>query len=449
MAEERQAATAPGTAGGSGAPGGPGSAGRLLGHHPDFRRLFLGTSVSLLGSSVTAVALPLTAVVFLHASPGQMGLLGALTLLPHLVLGLPAGAWVERAPYRRILVTADLAQGLLLGAIPLLAACGLLRMWQLGAVAVLAGAGNLFETVTAQSFTPLLVPRDQLLPANSALMLSTSAVGTTGAALGGLLVSVLTAPYAIALDALSFLGSAACKARIRHPGPDRRRLTKEAPGGPGPSRGDLLGGLRAVLAHPVLRPVLLAATLGALAGRLQDVVLVLYLVRELRFAPGLVGAAVVAGGVAAVLGALAAPRVTRRLGPGRAFVAGMLVASLAGLVLATATATATEPRAAGLAVVAAAQLLRGAGPSLYGVNQQTLRQTLVAPALLSRVNAAWRFLVYGMQPLGALLGGLVGGALGLRAALVVGSCAMLLGTGVAAASPALTGRRALPEHAAG
>jgi MFS family permease len=446
VAGERRAAPAPGTAGGSGASGAPGSAGRLLGRHPDFRRLFLGTSVSLLGSSVTAVALPLTAVVFLHASPGQMGLLGALALLPHLVLGLPAGAWVERAPYRRILVTADLAQGLLLGAIPLLAACGLLRMWQLGAVAVLAGAGNLFETVTAQSFTPLLVPRDQLLPANSALMLSTSAVGTTGAALGGVLVSVLTAPYAIVLDALSFLGSAACKARIGHPGPDRRRMTKEARGGPGPSRGDLLGGLRAVLAHPVLRPVLLAATLGALAGQLQNVVLVLYLVRELRLAPGLVGAAVVAGGVAAVLGALAAPRVTRRLGPGRAFVAGMLVASLAGLVLATAPAT--GPPAAGLAVVAAAQLLRGAGPSLYGVNQQTLRQTLVAPALLSRVNAAWRFLVYGMQPLGALLGGLVGGALGLRAALVAGSCAMLLGTGVAAASPALTGRSAVPEEGA-
>ncbi len=126
------------------------------------------------------MALPLTAVVHLHASPVQMGLLGAVAWMPHLVLGLPAGVWVDRMPYKWTLVASDLVQTLLLGSIPVLATLGLLQIWQLYVVALLAGIGNLFETVTAQSFIPILVSRRQLLPANSAFMLSNA----TGSALG-------------------------------------------------------------------------------------------------------------------------------------------------------------------------------------------------------------------------------------------------------------------------
>jgi MFS family permease len=153
----------------------------VLGRYPDFRRLFVGNSISTLGSSVTTVALPLTAVVYLHASPAEMGLLGAVALLPYLVLSLPAGVWVDRMmSYKRLLVLADLAQALLLGSIPVLAILGVLRLWQLYVVVVLAGVASLFETVAAQSFIPRLVSRQQLLPANSALMLSNATVSTTG-----------------------------------------------------------------------------------------------------------------------------------------------------------------------------------------------------------------------------------------------------------------------------
>jgi MFS family permease len=399
----------------------------VLARYPDFRRLLAGNSISLLGSSVTTLALPLTAVVYLRASPAQMGFLGAVALLPHLVLGLPAGVWVDRLPYRRTLVLADLARTVLLGSVPLLATLGLLRIWQLYAVAVLAGVGDLFETVTAQSFTPMLVSRQELLPANSALMLSNATVTTTGSALGSALVSLLSAPIAIATDAISFLLSGLCKARIRDPGlvgdpiePRERRL-----------RGDILDGLRAVFAQRIVRAVTVAAAVGALAGQTQNVVLVLYLVRNLGFSSGLVGVVIAVGGVASVLGALLAPGITRRVGPGRAFIAGMLLAATAGLVLATVAG----PLAPMLVVVVAAQLLRGAGPSLYGINQQTFRQTLIAPDLLSRANATWRFLVYGTQSLGALLGGLLGSTLGLRATLVVSSGVMLIGTVIACVSP--------------
>ena len=460
--------------------------GSILRRYPDFRRLFAGNSVSLLGSSVTTVALPLAATVPLHASPAQMGLLGAATLLPHLVLGLPAGVWVDRMPYRRILVVADLAQALLLGAIPLLAGLGLLRIWQLYPVALLAGTGNLFETVTAQSYLPLLVPRRELLPANSALMLSNATVSTSGAALGGLLVSLVTAPVAIAADAFSFVLSALWKARIgtagpaadahagaRTPAAPGRRAARTArpavperpepvparqgcvPEGSGPEparsdrgsarpgpprlRTDIAEGLRAVFTHPVVRAVTVAATVGALFGQAQNVVLVLYLVRDVGLPSGLIGLVIAFGGVAAVLGALVATRITRRIGPGRAFIAGMLLASTAGLALAGAAG----PPWASLALLSLAQLLRGAGPSLYGINQQTFRQTLIAPHLLSRANATWRFLVFGSQAAGALLGGLAGSMLGLRATLLLSSAAMLGGTALAGASP-LRSLRELP-----
>ncbi|WP_346113775.1 MFS transporter [Nonomuraea maheshkhaliensis] len=407
----------------------------VLAAHADFRRLFLGNSVSLLGSSVTTVALPLTAVLHLDASATEMGLLGAAGLLPHLVLGLPAGVWVDRLPYRRTIVLADAARALLLGALPVLAALGLLRMWHLYAVVTLAGVAGLFEAVAAQSFTPSLVPRERLLAANSTLMLSNATLNTTGAAAGGLLVSALTAPVAIDVDAASFAISALLKTRIgvagRPPAAGERRRVR--------LRADIAEGLRAVFADRVMRAVILAATVGALAGQAQAVVLVLYLVHGLGLTAGLIGVLVAVSGVASVAGALVATRVTHRFGPGPAFIAGMGLASAAGLVLAAAAG----PFAVTLAVLVVSQVLRGSGPSLFGVNQQTLRQALIAPELLSRANATWRFLAYGGQALGALLGGAAGTALGPRATLVVTSCLMLAGTALGLASP-LRSLRELP-----
>lgn len=316
----------------------------------------------------------------------------------------------------------------------------MLHIWQLYVVAVLAGIGNLFETVTAQSFIPVLVPRQRLLPANSALMLSNATVNTTGSALGGVLVSLLTAPIAIAADAVTFLLAGLCKARIRTPGPAVVPTTSHKQH----LWAGIVEGLRAVFAHRIIRAVTLAATVGALAGQMQNVVLVLYLVRDLGLSSGLVGMVIATGGAAGILGALVATRITQRIGHGRAFIAGMFLAAGAGLVLAAAAG----PVLLALAILVVAQVLRGAGPSLYGVNQQTFRQALIAPALLSRANATWRFLVYGTQASGALLGGLLGSTLNLRATLVISSGAMLLGTAIAAVSP-LRSLRELPAQEVG
>nr|WP_191909877.1 MFS transporter [Microbispora cellulosiformans] len=399
----------------------------VLREFPDFRKLFTGSSISLLGSSITTVALPLTAVSYLHASPAQMGMLGAVSMLPHLILGLPAGVWVDRMSYRRTLILADFARAPLLGSIPVLAMFGWLQMWQLYVVAVLAGIGGLFEMVAAQSFTPAVVPRSHLLPANSSLALVTATVNTAGSGLGGLLVTLVTAPIAIAADALSFVISGVLKTRIRASGrtdahTERRRRSLLV---------EIFHGLRAVFTHPIVRAVTVAATIGALAGQMQNVVLVLYLVRTLGFSSALVGVVIAIAGAAGILGAVLATGVTRRLGHGPAFITGMLVASVAGLVLAAASGALVPA----IVVVVIAQSMRGLGPPIYGVNQQTLRQAHIPPALLSRANATWRFLVYGTQVLGAALGGFFGAAAGLRATLVVSSGLMLVGTAVAWASP--------------
>jgi MFS family permease len=407
---------------------------RVLTDHPDFRRLFGGNSVSLLGSSVTTVALPLTAVVVLGASPVQMGLLGAVSFLPHLVLGLPAGVWVDRLSYRRVIVGADLLAAAALTAVPILAATGLLQMWQLYLVVMITGTCSLFSTIAGQSFAPMLVPRRELLAANSAFALSNSVVATSGNALGGVLVQILTAPAAIAVDAASFLLSAVAKARITVTG--RSAAT-------GPVKESIIkgiwGGVRAALEHPALRATTIAATVGALAGQMQGVTVVLFLVRDLRLSPGLVGLVIALAGLAGIAGAAIGVPITARLGNGPAFIAGMTLSSFAGLVMAAAGG----PVAVVLAVVVGAQLLRGWGPTLYGINQQTIRQILIPPELLARTQATWRFLVHGMQPIGALLGGTLGAVAGLRTTLVASSLIMLTGTLLALLSP-LRALRELP-----
>jgi predicted MFS family arabinose efflux permease len=277
----------------------------------------------------------------------------------------------------------------------------------------------------------MLLPHEDLFAGNSAYLGSYQTINTTGPATAGLLVTVFGAPGAIAVDAVSFVVAAVVKSRIRHLG----RSVASSAAASAPGIGD---GLRALFAHPVLRPMTLAATVAAFAGQAQTVVVVLFLVRELHLAPWAVGVAVALVGAAGVIGAALVGRYTRTVGPGRALITGALFTSSAGLVLAAAGP---------LALVAVAQLMRGVGPSLFGVNQQTLRQTLVSPERLAQVNASWRFLVFGFQSLGALVGGLLASAAGLRSTLVATSCLMLTGMAISIASP-LRSLRSMPVREA-
>jgi MFS family permease len=388
---------------------------RVVTGNREFRKLWVGQAVSASGSAITTVAMPLVAVVSLGASPVEMGLLSALTVLPHLVFGLPAGVWVNRWSRRRVMIVADVGRALLLGAIPVLSAFGLLRMEHLYVVAALAGVLTLFSDTASMTLLPALVPREDLMQANSASMLNQTVASSTGPSIAGALTQVAGAAFAIAVDALSFVVSAVASYLIKEP------TVVVPPSG----QARLLVGLRVLFGNPVLSALTLSATIAAIAGALQGPLIVLYLVRDLHWPPVLVGVAITVAGVSSVLATLVAPLFSRTLGIGRAYLSGQLLASLAPAVLAVGWTP----------LVLVAQFLAGSGMPLYGVPQRTLRQSLVPAHLLAQATATWRTLVIGGQTLGAVTGGLAAAHFGVRPTLLLSTLGMLTGVLVAARSP--------------
>ncbi|HUZ01989.1 MAG TPA: MFS transporter [Thermomicrobiaceae bacterium] len=383
-----------------------------LWRHPDFLKLWTGQTVSLLGSQITLLALPLIAVLTLHAGPTQMGLLTAAQLAPYLLVGLFAGVWVDRIRRRPLLIVADVLRAVLLLTIAGAAVLHSLTMVWLYLLAFLFGILTVFFEVAYQSFLPSLVRREHLVEGNAKLEVSHSVAQIAGPSLGGALVSLITAPLAVLADAASFLVSAASLFAIRTPEPRPAPATERRG-----VRREIGEGLHVVLGNPLLRSIAGCASTGNLFGTIIVAIFVLYATRNLGIAPGLLGLIFAAGNVGVLVGALLAARVPRRLGVGPTIVVGLLVTD-AGLLL---IPLAGGPRALVVSMLIAAQFLSGFGSPLYNVNQVSLRQTITPDRLQGRMNATMRFLVWGMMPVGSLLGGVLGSALGLRPTLAIGA----------------------------
>ncbi|HET9017650.1 MAG TPA: MFS transporter [Thermomicrobiaceae bacterium] len=383
-----------------------------LWHHHDFLKLWGGQTVSLLGSQVTLLALPLIAVLTLHASPTQMGLLTAAQLAPYLVVGLFAGVWVDRIRRRPLLIVADILRALLLLSIAAAAVMHTLTIDVLYLLAFLLGVLTVHFDVAYQSYLPSLVGREQLVEGNARLEVSQSVAQIAGPGLGGALVGLVTAPLAILADAASFLVSAVSLLAIRAPEP-RPAVVGERQG----VRREIGEGLQVVLGNPLLRSIAGCAATGNLFGTIIVAIFILYATRDLGISAGLLGLIFAAGNVGVLLGALLASRVSGRLGVGPTIVLGLLITD-AGLLL---IPLAGGPRPLMVAMLIAAQFLSGFGSPLYNVNQVSLRQTITPDRLQGRMNATMRFLVWGMMPVGSLLGGVLGSALGLRTTLAIGA----------------------------
>jgi MFS family permease len=404
---------------------------------PDFRRFWAAQSVSELGSGVTALALPLTAVLWLNASAIEMGVLRAAATLPVLMLALLAGVWVDRLPRRPILVTADAGRGLLLMVVPLAAATGALRIEVLWATAFAVGVLTVLFDIAVTSYVPTLVERPALVQANATLQASASAARIAGPGIAGWLVQLVGAPFAILLDAASFLGSAALLARLRAPEEGRA----------GPRAGvwaEIAEGVGAVWNDRILRAMVLTTTIGSLAGALQGAIYVLYATRELDVSPAALGAVLASGSAASLAGAALAGPAAARLGAGGALTVGSATIAASSLLLLAAPAGATGPY-----VLAAAQALFGVGMTTFSVTQISLRQAITPPRLLGRVNATRRMLVFGIQPVGALLGGALGEWVGLYAALVAAAALQLVCLLATVVSPLRSAREAPPAAATG
>ncbi|HEX5494389.1 MAG TPA: MFS transporter [Mycobacteriales bacterium] len=401
---------APGEPGRSGQPGHAGGrssrAGSLL-FHRDFRLLWAGDTVSQLGTMVTMLALPLLAVRTLHASPFQVGLLTTFEYLAFLVIGLPAGAWVDRMRRRTVLIVCDVARAVGLGSLPVAAVLDMLTMTQVLLVALINGVFTVFFDVSYQSYLPSLVGRNSLVEGNAKLQGTQSVSQVAGPSLGGFLVQLLTAPYALLVDSISYLWSAACVAAIR-----KREPRPERPADAHLGR-EIREGLAFLLGHRLLRAIATCTGLFNLFGAGFGPILIVLLARDLNLAAGTIGLLLSAGAVGGLVGALLAGRFAGWVGQGPAIWLSAALTAPFGLVAPFLHRDWT------LGLFVAAEFVMYIGIVIYNVTQVSFRQALCPERLLGRMNATMRFLVYGTMPLGGLLGGALASTIGVRATLLV------------------------------
>ena len=385
----------------------------------DFLDFWGAATISLAGDAVTRLALPLVAIVVLDATPFQVGLLGGAQLAPFLLIGLPAGAIVDRiARKRRLLVACDLVRAAALASIPLAYWVDALALSQLYTVAFATGLLTVFFDVTAGTYLPALVERRHLVDGNSKLELSRSSAEIVGPGAAGLLIELASAPYALLADALSFVGSAALIRRIRAPEPAVGSVhagTRIA----GLGR-DILEGARFVAGQRYVRAIALTTTTANFFRSALVAVLLVYLVREAGASAGLIGLAFALGNVGFVAAAAAAPALARRFGVGRVMLVSVSVFGPAALLVALA------PADLALAAAGTMVLVDGFGIGLHGVNQVSVRQAVTPEHLRGRMQATIRFLMFGSMPLGTLLGGALGSTLGLRQAIWVATAGLFL-----------------------
>jgi MFS family permease len=385
----------------------------LLRENLHFRRFWAGQTISLFGDQISLLAIPLLAVLTLHADAAQMGLLGAAELVPYLLFAVHVGAWAGTRRGRSLLIAADLGRAALLLSIPLAAALGGLSMGLLYAVAF--GVGTLavvFDVAYQTVFAELVDPEDYVV-ANSFLVGSRSVSIVGGKSAGGLLVAALTAPVAIVADALSYLGSALFVGRTRAFDP---ALQAKEPGGIG-------AGLRFIARTRLLRTTLAACATLNLFNSAFWAMLVLFATKELGLGPGAIGLALGIGALGSLLGSALAPPLSRRIGLGKAVVLSFVLGP-APLVLVALAPSSPLP---GAVLLTVAEFLSGIGIMLLDIGLGSVQTALIPDRLRARVAGAYIFVNWGVRPVGALAGGLFAGAIGLRPTMWIASAGALAG----------------------
>ncbi|MET8038380.1 MFS transporter [Streptomyces sp. NPDC005345] len=378
-----------------------------------FRCFWAGQSISQFGDRITELALPLIAVGALRASANQVAWLTALIWTPNL-LAIVLGAWVDhRVHKRRLMVLADLVRAAVLLSLPAAYLLGAVTLGQLYAVALLTGAAGVLFNTAYPPFFAHLVPRSSYVDANSKLGASRSASYVAGPAIGGVLVQALTAPVAVLVDAMTFLASAILVGRVSIDEPPAAH-DQAASSLPRRAR----EGLVFVVRHPVLRASLgCAATVNFFTFVAGSGLIVLFASRDLALTAGAIGMAFGIGATGSLLGAVIAPKISRRIGVGRSIVVGSVLFP-APIAIAAAAGGPLWARAGALTV---AEFLSGVGVMLFDVNLNSLQADVIPDRMRSRVAGAYTTINYGLRPVGAVLGGLLATLIGLRATLLIGA----------------------------
>ncbi|MFD4861593.1 MFS transporter [Streptomyces atratus] len=399
-----------------------------------FRRYWTGQAVSLAGDQISLIAIPLAAVLVLGADAAEMGWLKAVELLPALLFNLPAGAWADRCGRRRdVMIATDLARAVLLVSLPVAYALDALTLWQLYGVAFGIGAMTvLFEVCNATLFVSL-VPTEQFVEGNSLVNGSRSMAWLAGPGAGGVLVQILTAPVALLADALTYVVSAGQLARVRsvEPPPVER------------AKGHFTAGMRWVFREPSMRAMFIASGNVQFFNYIFHTLFVLYATRHLGLSAGMFGAVLSVAAVGGLIGAAVSGAVVRTIGVGPSIVAGFALFTVPLMLV---------PLAGGalpvvLGTLFVAEFVSCVGVMFVDIAAGSLQMALIPDALRSRVTGAYRTLNHGFRPLGALAGGALGEAAGLRTALWVGTTGAVLSVVWILCSP-VAGIRKLPTRTA-
>lgn len=407
---------------------------RRLWRNHDFLQLWAGETVSLFGSEITELAIPLAALLVLNASPAELGLLAAARFAPFLVFTLPVGLIADRRRRKPILIWANVGRAAAIALVPLLAAAGVLSFPILFGLTAAVGVLTVFFDISYVSYVPSLVDREELVDANSWLQASASAAGVGGPGLGGILVQTLSAPVALAVNAATYLVSAINLAMIRREEAapiveaDRKIVA------------ELRDGFALLWSEHGLRALAGVAASYNLFSQWISVLFVIFTVETLGLSPASLGLVFSAGAAGALLGAVAAGSAARRLGFGRAIV-WAVTAECAAMV---PVGLVHGPHFIVLPVLFGLLFVNGCFVTMSSVHALAYRQAVAPDRLLGRLTASYRFISYSTIPLGALLGGFAGELFGVRVGLIVGSTALLSAAAFALASP-LRRMRELPR----
>lgn len=400
---------------------------------PGFLSYWSAASVSSFGSAVSAVAVPVLVVTVLHATPFEVGLVNAAQFLPYALFGLIVGAYVDRFRRRPLLIWASVGRGVCLGAIPVLWLTGFLNLWVTAAALFVFGILSVVGFAATQSLLPRIVPRHLLLAANARVDQSDAAAQTVGPALGGVLVSVVTAPVAIALDAVSYFVDAVLIARVRvvEQMPARQAGTR--------LRHDIADGLRWTYGHATLAPLALSTHLWFLANAAALTVFATLALRTLALPAAVYGAILAVSGVAMLVGATAAPHLGTRFGAGRTIIAARAAYPIAWAAITLVTlGTGGAARSATVFVLFIAFAVHGAAAGCENANEMSLRQAVTPDALLGRTNGTMRSANRTLAAVGAVGGGALMTVAGDGFALLAVTLVFAAAAVVAACSPLRT-----------
>ncbi|MDJ0336567.1 MFS transporter [Salinibacterium sp. G-O1] len=393
---------------------------------PPFRRVWGAGAISALGAEIGELAIPVLALVTLGASATELSFVRAALLLPYLILTLWLGVLVDRHPRRPLMIGADLGRALLLGLVCWFAIAGWLTIPMLIAVAGLIGALAVLYTLADFSFIPLVVDEHQLIDANARITAAQSAIGVAGAGAGGALVQLLTAPFALLVNAVGYLVSGILIARVHVDDPPAPREQRRS------AFGEARVGMALLARHRVLRTLMTEASIWNLGNEVLILALTILVLQTYGFGPLVLGIILMCGGLGAFIGSTLSRRLTARFGYGRSLVAALLLGNTAPLIGVLAAAT---PTALSIGALAASFLVSGIGIGIANSQAVSLRQLAVAPELRARVNAGYRLVSWGALSVGAIAGGILVTALGPWSAAVLGGAVMAIASLPVALSP--------------